>query len=479
MAKVNLSGTFIHEKQIGYAGFIVKFILSFALLKFLFDAYWIKEFVLDPYTKLTAIIASQLISHLGIENTIEGFTIIHNGSSVNISSECSAIEVFLVYFCAVISYPKSLREKLIGLSIGLPAIYAINMFRIIALFIVVSFASESFDLFHLWIGQAAVIAVTFGIWQLWVSGRLKIEKILRKENLGFLEQALVFFSAIIFGLILYRNFINTASARTMADILVRHSHLLLSIFGIETQTSTIGIRNSLTNINVVTSCLAPPLSILYFAFLLAARFNIRGKLALLLASIPLFYVMGIIKVSSFFFTPYSSQSIQEGFFYNHYYPTIFTFIFVSGTIYLAFKDEPAKRSRYYAMFLATSFAAIIIWKIAGPLYMDLLVMIPLKLIFGISAISYDPYEVFSAMPAYQSILSISLLLLMPPENLGKNAFRLLKILAFMLIWQIVIIGAFNIYPIPIRVGYLRMLSIVPPLTFWLYFMHSHKTSLPR
>lgn len=91
-----------------------------------------------------------------------------HGFSVEIIEECTGIFEMLIFLAALISYPASWRSKLIGLILGIPALYLLNVIRIIFLAVVGAHHSSLFDFMHLYFWQATLILMITTVWVLWI-----------------------------------------------------------------------------------------------------------------------------------------------------------------------------------------------------------------------------------------------------------------------------------------------------------------------
>ena len=74
----------------------------------------------------------------------------------------------LIFLAALISYPASWRSKLIGLILGIPALYLLNVVRIIFLAVVGAHYSTLFDFMHLYFWQATLILMITTVWVVWI-----------------------------------------------------------------------------------------------------------------------------------------------------------------------------------------------------------------------------------------------------------------------------------------------------------------------
>lgn len=88
--------------------------------------------------------------------------------SIEIVEECTGVFEMLIFLAALLAYPASWRSKLIGFLTGLPALYLLNIIRIIFLAIIGGNWPILFDFMHLYFWQATLILMITTIWVLWI-----------------------------------------------------------------------------------------------------------------------------------------------------------------------------------------------------------------------------------------------------------------------------------------------------------------------
>lgn len=84
--------------------------------------------------------------------------------------ECGAIEVMAIFFAAVIAFPALWWKRLLGIVVGLPIMYAVNIFRLSCLAVIGALNNGGawFDFSHLYVWQAIYIVFVVAVWLAWV-----------------------------------------------------------------------------------------------------------------------------------------------------------------------------------------------------------------------------------------------------------------------------------------------------------------------
>jgi exosortase H (IPTLxxWG-CTERM-specific) len=91
-----------------------------------------------------------------------------NGFAVSIEPGCNGVEAGIVLIAAILAYPASAREKIIGIGGGLLTVQALNLLRIITLFYLGQWNQTLFEWAHLYIWQALIMLDVLLVLLLWL-----------------------------------------------------------------------------------------------------------------------------------------------------------------------------------------------------------------------------------------------------------------------------------------------------------------------
>lgn len=128
----------------------------------------VNERLIVPFTGLIASASSVTLNLFGLATSVAGTQIVGGtGFAVNILNGCNGIYVTAILVSAVLAYPSTAKEKLLGLALGIPGIQLVNLVRIVSLYYIGLTRPDLFDDFHLYIWQTAVIVLSMGIWIFW------------------------------------------------------------------------------------------------------------------------------------------------------------------------------------------------------------------------------------------------------------------------------------------------------------------------
>lgn len=136
----------------------------------------VQEWVVQPFTQGLAAVSAFLVQAFDSTATSEGIILrsLSNGAAVAIQPGCNGIEAMICLTAAILAYPASWSERMIGLLIGYLAIQAMNIVRIISLFYLLQWNQQWFEWFHLYVWQALIfldVLIVFVLWIRWLPSR--------------------------------------------------------------------------------------------------------------------------------------------------------------------------------------------------------------------------------------------------------------------------------------------------------------------
>ena len=115
-----------------------------------------------------AYMAGFALGMLGVPASLDGAVINADGFVAVVAAECTAIELILVFGAAVIVWPVSLKARIRALLLGVPALCALNLVRVITLLLIGVDFPEHFDTAHSAVWQTAMAVAALTMWLLWL-----------------------------------------------------------------------------------------------------------------------------------------------------------------------------------------------------------------------------------------------------------------------------------------------------------------------
>ncbi|MCP3979738.1 MAG: exosortase H [bacterium] len=147
--------------------FVLAFVAACVVLFALSSTGTARRGVHDPLCRFTASTARPLLSLVG-DASVAGRRLVFDGDGAVIGEACNGVVPALIYLSAVLAFPSRWRDKLKGLALGIPAIFVINLVRVVTLMMLQAHRPEILDQVHIYVWQALVIALSMAVWVYWV-----------------------------------------------------------------------------------------------------------------------------------------------------------------------------------------------------------------------------------------------------------------------------------------------------------------------
>lgn len=149
--------------------FLAIFALAFGTCYFLFGiAPGVKAGFITPYTHFLARAVAVVINLFGAGATAGDAQVTSPRFSISIATGCDGVEASSLFFAGVIAFPTPWRAKVIGFALGIPAIHAINLLRLVGLYYAGVYLPSVFEELHVYVAQTIVILLSTGILFLWL-----------------------------------------------------------------------------------------------------------------------------------------------------------------------------------------------------------------------------------------------------------------------------------------------------------------------
>lgn len=129
----------------------------------------VNDNVIEPFTGQIANASALALDLIGQDITQNGTVIRSDRFAVNIRNGCNGVETMIIFVAAVIAFPAPWKARLIGLVLGILAIQAVNLIRVVALFLTGAYFPKLFDSSHTVIWQTIVILCGVLLWIYWAN----------------------------------------------------------------------------------------------------------------------------------------------------------------------------------------------------------------------------------------------------------------------------------------------------------------------
>lgn len=105
--------------------------------------------------------------HIDIENTRKIF--IESKAGIFVGDECNGLSLFALFAGFIISYPGSIKSKVLFIPIGILFIHLLNVLRICGLLILQLYAPQFMEFNHTYTFTILVYGFIFLLWMLWIN----------------------------------------------------------------------------------------------------------------------------------------------------------------------------------------------------------------------------------------------------------------------------------------------------------------------
>ncbi len=151
---------------------IIQFVVVWAVLVLIASSLlqWepVVRSLIDPFTEVIARIAGNLIKLFGTEVTIDGAVLQGSGLAIQIMNNCNAVYEMFIFSAAVIAFPTPIKNKVVGIVLGLLVIYLVNLARVLGLFYIGTYMPNLFEGAHIYVAQIFFIVFVAMVWIFWI-----------------------------------------------------------------------------------------------------------------------------------------------------------------------------------------------------------------------------------------------------------------------------------------------------------------------
>ena len=127
-----------------------------------------QEKVFTPLVNLYASLSASVINLLGFNCGVYKDTIFSMQFSVGIRKGCDALEPMALLVAGIIAFPSTVKQKVIGVLLGLTALFVLNIIRIVTLFLTGIYYPKFFEAMHIEVWQIIFILIGIGFLFLWI-----------------------------------------------------------------------------------------------------------------------------------------------------------------------------------------------------------------------------------------------------------------------------------------------------------------------
>lgn len=149
--------------------FLILFVAVLGASFTLISLNWVNDHVIEPFTGGIARVSGATLDLLGQDVRMQGTIIRGRQFAVNIRNGCNGVEAMLIFLAAVVAFPAPWKSRLLGLALGVVAIQAVNLVRVVALYLTGAYFPSWFDASHTVVWQTVVILFSVLLWIVWAN----------------------------------------------------------------------------------------------------------------------------------------------------------------------------------------------------------------------------------------------------------------------------------------------------------------------
>jgi exosortase/archaeosortase family protein len=143
------------------------FLVLVGFFFFLYNSVLLTSRPFHGFMAFTADISGWLLNLTGRGVEVSDTVVASSQFAFQIVDLCTAVMPMLIFTAAIIAFPSRLKEKLLGLIVGLLGIFVINQVRLVSLFFIGIYAPGIFETAHLLVWQSLMILLAIGLWLIW------------------------------------------------------------------------------------------------------------------------------------------------------------------------------------------------------------------------------------------------------------------------------------------------------------------------
>lgn len=135
-----------------------------------------RMYIVQPFTGLVTNACGLLMSLFGADATTTGGYLSTASYSINVVDGCNGIYATAILVSAMIAYPAPWLSKAWGIPLGIMAVFAMNLVRVISLFYLGQSYPDFFREVHVYVWQPIIILWAIVVWDYWTRQVTKMEK---------------------------------------------------------------------------------------------------------------------------------------------------------------------------------------------------------------------------------------------------------------------------------------------------------------
>jgi exosortase H (IPTLxxWG-CTERM-specific) len=149
--------------------FLIRFAILLAVLYLPLTLQPVDTAVVVPFSRGIAIVSGALLNAIGQHVTVSGVVLMAGGKAVSIQNGCNGIEAIVFLVAAILAFPATWRQRFVGLVASIVIVQALNLLRVITLFLLNLYRPQWFEMFHLAVWQTVIGGAAIALFYVWTT----------------------------------------------------------------------------------------------------------------------------------------------------------------------------------------------------------------------------------------------------------------------------------------------------------------------
>jgi len=139
--------------------FLLRFFGLLAAFYFVVSLEVVDRWFVAPFTHGVAVASAALLNLIGQHVTVTGTALGNDRFAVQIANGCNGLEAVVFLCAAILAFPASWRRRIAGMGLTIVTIQAINLVRVVSLFLLGRYRPDIFEVFHLAVWQTIILGI--------------------------------------------------------------------------------------------------------------------------------------------------------------------------------------------------------------------------------------------------------------------------------------------------------------------------------
>jgi exosortase/archaeosortase family protein len=134
-----------------------------------------RRYVVEPMTRVSVLATRALVNLFGADARATGTLLYSDDAALNVKDGCNGVIAMILFTGAIIAHRATASAKVLGLLLGIPAIWLVNLLRLVSLYVVSVVSPSNLEFFHIYFWQTLIIICVGILWYCWASWSLRLE----------------------------------------------------------------------------------------------------------------------------------------------------------------------------------------------------------------------------------------------------------------------------------------------------------------